>query len=208
VFGIVSAATVVGAAGVAVPAAASVLFALAFAMLAASAAYVLDEPASPVVDVTPTRAGVRTAARALGLLVPLVVGSALVGAGAVRGIGLPWPAVSLALVASVVLGFTVSCIARTRTGEPGSGAATAVVLALTGPSLLPIVAGYVHTFPASTADALPSERLWWTVLAVCDVAIMSTLLGPITLVRPSAAERAPLRSRDGREHRLDHGHQP
>jgi hypothetical protein len=61
---------VVGGCGVLFPAATTVLFPLSFALLAATAAFALDEPASLVVDVTPTGAFRRTAVRALALLVP------------------------------------------------------------------------------------------------------------------------------------------
>ncbi len=47
-------AVVVGGCGGAFPAAATVLFPICFALLAAAAAFTLDEPASLVVDVTPT----------------------------------------------------------------------------------------------------------------------------------------------------------
>jgi hypothetical protein len=71
-------AVVVGGCGAAFPAAASVLLPICFALVAAAAAFTLDEPASLVVDVTPTgpvrrrrRAGTngaqpRAAGRALG----------------------------------------------------------------------------------------------------------------------------------------------
>jgi hypothetical protein len=42
-------------------------------------------------------------------------------------------------------------VARTRTGEPGAVAGTAVVLVLMAPSLVPQVARWVRTFPAPGA---------------------------------------------------------
>jgi len=57
-----------------------------------------------------------------------------------RGLALPWAATALALGGNVVLGFTVACLARTRTGEPGASASTAVALILMAPSLVPAVA--------------------------------------------------------------------
>ncbi len=47
-------AVVVGGCGVAFPAAATVLLPICFTLLAAAAAFTLDEPTSAVVDVTPT----------------------------------------------------------------------------------------------------------------------------------------------------------
>ena len=52
--GLSGVAVVVGGCGVAFPAAATVLLTIAFTLLAAAAAFTLDEPASQVVDVTPT----------------------------------------------------------------------------------------------------------------------------------------------------------
>ena len=71
------------------PGAGRALLPLSFVLLAAAAAFVLDEPASPVVDVVPTGPGRRTAVRALALLVPLGVGGALVLAVALRLLTLP-----------------------------------------------------------------------------------------------------------------------
>jgi len=76
--GVTGVAAVVGGCGAAFPAAATMLFPICFALLAAAAAFTLDEPASLVVDVTPTgpvrrrrRAGTNGAQ-----LVPQVAGSA------------------------------------------------------------------------------------------------------------------------------------
>jgi hypothetical protein len=170
VTGISGAAVMVGGCGVAFPAAATVLFPIAFTLLAAAAAFVLDEPASLVVDVTPTGPVRRTAIRSLALLAPVAAGAVLMLAGALRGLALPWPATGLALSGNVVLGFTVACVARTRTGEPGAPASAAVVLILLAPSLLPPVARRVSTFPAS-GGGLSSNTVWWTVLAVCVAAV-------------------------------------
>jgi hypothetical protein len=50
-------------------------------------------------------------------------------------------------------------------------AGTAVVLVLMAPGLVPQVARWVRTFPAPGAGGLSSDQLWWTVLAMCVVAI-------------------------------------
>ena len=130
VAGVSAAAMVVGGCGVLFPAATTVLFPLSFALLAAAAAFALDEPASLVVDVTPTGAFRRTAVRALALLVPLTAGAVLLVAGALRGLALPWGSTALALTGNVLLGFAVAAVGRTRTGEPGAAASAAVVLIL------------------------------------------------------------------------------
>lgn len=170
VVGISGVAVVVGGCGVAFPAAATVLFPIAFTLLAAAAAFVVDEPASQVVDVTPTGPVRRAGIRALALLAPLAAGAVLMLAGALRGLALPWAATGLALAGNVALGFAVACVARTRIGEPGAPASAAVVLILMAPSLLPPVARRVSTFPAPNGGP-SSNTVWWTVLAVCVAAV-------------------------------------
>jgi hypothetical protein len=167
VLGVSGLAVVVGVFGVAFPAATTVMFTIAFTLLAVAAAFALDEPASQVVDVTPTGPARRTGIRALALLAPVAAGGALILAGWQRGLALPWAATGLALGGNVVLGFTVACLARTRTGEPGAAASAAVALILMAPSLLPPVARRVSTFPTSGGDGLSSNTVWWTVLALC-----------------------------------------
>ena len=62
-------------------------------------------------------------------------------------------------------------ISTARTGEPGAAAGTAVVLVLMAPSLVPVVARWVRTFPVPGASGPSPDPLWWTVLAVCVAAI-------------------------------------
>jgi hypothetical protein len=175
VVGITGVAVVVGGCGAAFPAAATALFPVCFALLAAAAAFTLDEPASLVVDVTPTTAARRTTIRAVALLAPLTAGALVILAAAIRGLTLPWAAAGLALAGHVLLGFAAACVARTRTGEPGAAAGTAVVLVLIAPSLVPQVARWIRTFPAPGASGPSSDPVWWTVLAVCAVAMATTV---------------------------------
>jgi len=177
VAGISGAAVVVGGFGAAFPAAATVLLPVCFTLLAAAAAFTLDEPASLVVDVTPTGPARRTRLRAVALLAPLAAGALVLLATAARGLALPWGATGLALAGNVLLGFTAACVARTRTGEPGAVVGTAVVLVLMAPALEPHVARWVRTFPAPGAGGPSSDTVWWTVLAVCAVAIAVSLGG-------------------------------
>jgi hypothetical protein len=169
VAGLCGVAVVVGGCGAAFPAAATLLLPVCFALLAAAAAFTLDEPASLVVDVTPTGPVRRTRIRAVALLAPLAAGALVLLAAALRGQALPWAAASLALAGNILLGFAVACVVRTRTGEPGPVTGTAVVLVLMAPALVPQVARWVRTFPASGGPS--SDRLWWPLLAVCAVAI-------------------------------------
>jgi drug/metabolite transporter (DMT)-like permease len=169
VVGVSGVAVVVGGGGAAFPAAATALLPICFALLAGAAGFALDEPASLIVDVTPTGPARRTAIRAVALLAPLAAGALVLLAAALRGQALPWAAVGLALAGSVLLGFAAACVVRTRTGEPGPVAGPAVVLVLMAPALVPHLAQWVHTFPAAGGPS--SDPLWWIVLAVCAVAI-------------------------------------
>jgi hypothetical protein len=175
VAGLSGVAVAVGGFGAAFPAAATMLFPICFALLAAAAAFTLDEPASLVVDVTPTTPARRTRIRATALLAPLTAGALVMLTAAVRGLALPWAAAGLALAGHVLLGFAAACVARTRTGEPGAAAGTAVVLVLMAPSLVPQVARWVRTFPAPGASGPSSDFVWWIVLAVCVVAAATTV---------------------------------
>jgi hypothetical protein len=177
VAGLSGVAVVVGGCGAAFPAAATVLLPICFTLLAAAAAFTLDEPASLVVDVTPTGPVRRTRIRAVALLAPLAAGALVLLATAARGLALPWGATGLALLGNVVLGFAAACVARTRTGEPGAVVGTAVVLVLMAPALVPHVARWVRTFPAPGAGGLSSDTVWWTVLAACAAAIAVSVGG-------------------------------
>jgi hypothetical protein len=154
-----------------------VLLPICFALLAAAAAFTLDEPASLVVDVTPTGPVRRTQIRAVALLAPLAAGALVLLAAALRGQALPWAAAGLALAGNVLLGFAVACVLRTRTGEPGAAAGTAVVLVLMAPSIVPQVARWVRTFPAPGDGGPSSSTVWWTVLAACVVTIAVSVAG-------------------------------
>lgn len=168
-------AVVVGGCGVAFPAAATMLLPIAFTLLAAAAAFTLDEPASPIVDVTPTGPVRRTAVRSLALLAPLTAGAVLMLAGALRGLALPWAAIGLAIAGNVALGFALACVARTRIGEPGAPVSAVVVLILMTPTLLPPLARRVSTFPTSSGQA--SNVVWSTVLVLCMAAVSVSVSG-------------------------------
>ena len=60
---------------------------------------------------------------------------------------------------NVLLGFAAAYVARTRTGEPGEAAGTAVVLVLMAPGLVPQVARWVRTFPAPGASGPSSDHV-------------------------------------------------
>ena len=66
----------------------------------------------------------------------LVRYQAAAGTGIV-GLALPWASAGLTLAGNGLLGFAAVCAVRTRTGEPGAAAGTAVVPVLLAPSLMP-----------------------------------------------------------------------
>jgi hypothetical protein len=175
VAGLTGVAVVVGGCGAAFPATATMLLPICFALLAAAAAFTLDEPASLVVDVTPTGPARRTSIRSVALLAPLAAGALVLLATAGRGLALPWAAAGLALAGNVLLGFAVAAVGRTRTGEPGAAASAAVVLILILPGTVPLVSHWVRTFPASGGDGLPPDTVWWTVLALSVATVAASV---------------------------------
>ena len=91
VAGVTGVAVVVGGCGAAFPASATMLLPVCFALLAAAAAFTLDEPASLVVDVTPTTPARRTRIRATALLAPLAAGDDGLEASRTPPCGQPHP---------------------------------------------------------------------------------------------------------------------
>ena len=59
------------------------------------------------------------------------------GGTGIVGLALPWASAGLTLAGDGLLGFAAVCAVRTRTGEPGAAAGTAVVPVLLAPSLMP-----------------------------------------------------------------------
>jgi hypothetical protein len=174
------------------------LLVIAFALLAAAAAFTLDEPASSVVDVTPTGPAARTALRSLALLVPLGAGLGLVLACAFRAPALSWAAIGLALAGNVLLGFAIACVAWRHTGEPGAWASSAVAFVLIMLSLVPALAARVQTFPTTAAarGGLSSNAWWGLAGGACVVAITVSVAG---LTRGKHPGRSGGRAAEGRE---------
>jgi hypothetical protein len=50
-----------------------------------------------------------------------------------------------------------------------------VVLILILPGTVPLVAHWVRTFPASGGDGLPSDTVWWTVVALSVAAVAASV---------------------------------
>lgn len=158
-------AVVIGGAGVALGPATtgSVALAASYALLAAAATFTLDEPAAPIVDVTPTGRLRHTAIRSYALSVPLTAGAFLVAAVHARDGSQPAPDLVVAAVGNLLLGFAVACAARRRSDEPGMWAATAITLLLVIPPGLGPVARLIQTFPNPSHTASLSSNTWWSL---------------------------------------------
>lgn len=187
VLGLSAVAVVVGGVAAAIPKAGLVLLPLCFALLGGAAAFALDEPAFQVVDVAPTSAARRAAVRSLALVLPLAVG-AVTGLVVAGRTGLPWAATALALIGTVVFGFTVACLARTRAGEPGAVASAIVVALMLAPALIPRVPAWLRTFPVPDSRSQPSNALWAVALVACSGLIAGSLMNrrPLRALRQEA----------------------
>ena len=181
----------------------------AFTLLAAAAALTLDEPASAVVDVTPTRLAQRTAARGCALSVPLAAGVAIAIAVLLRNPRLSTAALLLAGVGNVLVGFAAACLGRRRSSEPGAWAAIAVILALVVLPQLGPDGRRVHTFPAPAGTPGLSATSWWSLaiaLSLLTIAVTSYAGqprlpdrdGPVAAgpVRPAASRTTQLSTTD------------
>jgi hypothetical protein len=174
------------------------LLTTAFALLAAASAFALDEAASVIVDVTPTKPTSHIAARAVALAAPSCGGLTLVLAVALRTTTVPVWSMSLALVGNVLLGFAIAGVARLRTGEPGVGASSAALFVLVAPVMYGPVARRVHTFPGSlsTSGGVSASTLWWLVGALSLVVVVlaarcDRVIHPIRLLRMRPRLRVP-----------------
>jgi hypothetical protein len=147
----------------------------ALALLAAAGGFALEEPAAAVVDLTPTRSVQLTAVRAVALLPPLLTGCAL-ALFATHSSGPPALDLSVTLLGSSILGFTLADVARQRVDEPGAVVAVAVILLVVVTPMIGAVARHVHTVPTTDpgAPGLSSNATWAFVMAACLLAIVVT----------------------------------
>jgi hypothetical protein len=187
IVGLTSCGCAVGACGVVLgdDALGRALLTAAFALLAAASAFTLDEAASVVVDVTPTKPAPQIATRAVALAVPLCGGLTLVVATALHTTTVPAWGMSLALVGNLLLGFAIAGVARLRTGEPGVGASSAALFVLVVPVIYGPVARRVHTFPGSlrTSGGVSANTLWW-LLGALSLAVVVLAARCDRVIRP------------------------
>jgi hypothetical protein len=170
------------------------LLTLSFALLAAASAFILDEPADLVADVTPTPRRAQTVARAPALVVPLAVGLSLVVATGARRGDPPMIGVLVALAGNVLLGFAVASVLRRGGGEPGLRASTATVVFLViGPSL-PSISRVMQTYPSSSPGGDQRSNVFWLVVGSASVVALQ-LSTSRNQLRLGESFRRPLRDR-------------
>ena len=160
----------IGSAGIVLSSQSIMLFVVSSALLAAGAAFVLDERASQVADVTASRRRqirVRTSLLAFPLTVAGVLATVARAEGGVARLSLFY-----AFSGALLLSFSVACSLRKRSGLPGLVAATGC-LAIT---LIPAVFGGlspIQTFPGTgSSDALLSSDSWWTISNLCCLVLL------------------------------------
>jgi hypothetical protein len=169
-FGALTAAgAAIGMVGIVLSSQTIMLFVVSSALLAAGAAFVLDERASEVADVTasrPRQIRVRTGLLALPLSV-----SGVLAAVAPAEDGVTRLSVLYAFSGALLLSFSIACSLRKRSGLPGLVAATGC-LAVT---LMPAVFGGlspIQTFPGTGSDPLVSSDSWWTISDACCLVLL------------------------------------
>jgi hypothetical protein len=96
---------------------------------------------------------------------------------ALRDPGLSAPAMSLAVLGNLLLGFAVAVAARRRTGEPGPAAATALALVLVTLPRVSLLGQHVETFPTTVAEpGAVSSNVWWAAAGVTGIVVIATSL--------------------------------
>ena len=152
------------------------LLQVAFALLAASAAATLDDPAGAVADVAPVGYAKQTLRRSAALTLPLSVGTVLISGAAFGRMKLPVTDLCVALVGGVTLGFAVAVIARCRVEEPGRWAPTAVAIALVAGPALPLIGRRVAFFPGEENSGALSSTAWWLLATPASLVVIAAVL--------------------------------
>lgn len=179
VLGLTAGAALLGAAGVALgpESIGSVTLAPAATLLAAAAAFTLDEPAAAIVDITPTSRTRRITARANALSVPLLVGIGLATAIHARDATLSTSDLAVAMIGNVLLGFAAACAARRSSAEPGILTATAITVTFVVAPLISPIARRIQLFPASP-NASVSSTTWWTLIIIGGILTVAVTTHP------------------------------
>jgi hypothetical protein len=143
------------------------LLAMGLAGLAASAAFVLDEPAAAAVDAAPRGQFWRSTTRALLLVIPLAAGAAvLLVVGTLRDGGLSEGGL-LALGGLVAVAVAVAAVARRTRPAPGEWAGSAVALVAVALGLIEPFARWVVLLPDGPASVRAAAV--WAALVVLSL---------------------------------------
>jgi fluoride ion exporter CrcB/FEX len=149
---------------------------LSLVCLAASASFVLDEPAAAAVDSAPTTLRARTAIRLLGVAVPASVGVCGLWAinmrlAATSSSRLPYGGLLLQLAGCILLGLAAAAFTRRFIPVPGDLVSGAVAGVLTTLVMYNPFARWVDVFPLSPQDRWSRAVTLWTV--VCLICLAS-----------------------------------
>lgn len=161
----------VGTVGVGLRTQTLMLLVVSSALLATGAAFVLDEAASAIVDVTASRSR-QTRVRAGLLALPFAVGCLLVAMSPTQD-GVTRLSLLVAFSGALLLAYTIAWSRRDKSGVPGLLAATTCLTV----TLLPPLVGQlcpIQTFPGTgpVAPVLGSTS-WWTLSdAACVVLLV------------------------------------
>lgn len=151
---------------------------LGLAVLAAAAAFVLDEPAAAAVDAVPATRRRRTVARTIAAGVPLAVWA--VGAVALHWRNPSTPLAALLVEGAGVVAVAVAASAALRSAgwaEPGEAVAPAVAAAVLAALIFQPPPRSVPAFPVADGWAA-STALWATVLVVSTVVLVGGSADP------------------------------
>ncbi len=158
------------------PGTAGVLLPASLALATAGAAFLFDEPATPVVAVSPRGAGWRWSSRVGAAVVPLGTWVAIV-LFVPTGVGVHRPSWALAGLAalSLVVGGAAWC-SRHEVDDPGSAVAAAVVGAQLVPLVLAPVAGWQPMLPLSEFG---TGLVWfWAAVAAVGLGLVAWAFRP------------------------------
>lgn len=155
---------------------AGVLLPVSLALATAGAAFLFDEPATPVVAVTPRGARWRWSSRVGLAVVPLGTWLAIV-LSVPRGIGAHRPSWALAGLAALalVVGGAAWC-SRHEVEDPGSAVAAVVVGAQLVPLVVAPVAGWQPVLPLAEFGA--GLLAFWTAVAAAGLGLVAWAVRP------------------------------
>jgi fluoride ion exporter CrcB/FEX len=158
---------------------------LGLVCLAASASFVLDEPAAAAVNSAPTTLRARTALRLVGVAVPASVGACGLWAIKMRlattsSGRLPYGGLLLQLAGCLLLGLATAALTRRFIPVPGDLVSGVVAGVLTTLVIYNPFARWVDVFPLSAQDrGSPAVALWTIVCLLCMLTLARATRDPL-----------------------------